>query len=310
MELELHQLERKYAALRVCDRRRQARLRASLSEQGQHQPVLVVAGRAAGRFVLIDGYQRVAALERLGRDTVAAVELALGEAEALLLRHRLAAEGPGSALEEGWLLQRLHEEHGIELAELATRFERSASWVHRRLGLVRWLPEPTQRQVQAGAIPPHAAMKFLLPLARANATACDELVSGIAGAQLSVRAIERIYQAWREGDAEQRARIASHPLLFLSAEEQTRADEPADPGSRSAVEAVLRDIDVVGAICRRVRRRWPHVLASRPEADVLVTVVRAWHETRLAVETLTGALEEGEAHAGRGDARSDPAPAP
>jgi len=289
MDLELHQLERKYAGLRIGDRRRQARLRASLCTQGQHQPVLVVASATAGRFVLIDGYQRVAALECLGRDTVAAVELALGEAEALVLRHRLAAGGPGSALEQGWLLHYLHEEQGIGLPELAARFERTVSWVHRRLGLVRTLPASTQRQVQVGAIPPHAAMKCLLPL---------------------VRAIERLYRAWQEGDAEQRERIVRHPLLFLSAEEAARADEPADPGSLSAVEAVLRDIDVVGAICRRVRRRWPQVRATGPAAHVLASVARAWHETRLAVETLTQAFEEGGAPAGRGDAHGDPAPAP
>ena len=59
MEVEFHQLELKYAALRIADPSRQARLVASLCEHGQQQPVLVV--REAGgtgsieRYVLIDG---------------------------------------------------------------------------------------------------------------------------------------------------------------------------------------------------------------------------------------------------------------
>jgi len=309
MELELHQLDRKHAGLRIGDPARCRRLLASLAEHGQHSAVRVVPAQTAGRFVLIDGYQRVAALAQLGRDTVQAAVLALGEPEALILGHQLACAGRRSALEEAWLLAELHTAHGLGEGELADRLGRSRSWVSRRLALVRVLPASVQQAVRAGQIPAQAAMKSLVPLARANAAQCEELAAGIAAARLGVREIGRLYAGWREGDAEQRARIARHPRLFLSAQQQARAEEPADPGSLSALEAVLRDIDVVGAICRRVRRRWPHVLASRPGADVLAPVTRAWHETCLAVETLTEALEEGDAHAGRGDPNGHPAPA-
>lgn len=89
MEIELHQLEKKYAGLRIADVERPARLLGSLTEHGQQQPVLVV--RAAGgadpieRFVLIAGYARVAALVELKRDVVEATVLDLSEAPAWLL---------------------------------------------------------------------------------------------------------------------------------------------------------------------------------------------------------------------------------
>ena len=69
MELEFHQLEQTYAGLRIADAARTARLVASLCEHGQQQPVLVVRGEDE-RYVLIDGYARVAALGELKRDTV------------------------------------------------------------------------------------------------------------------------------------------------------------------------------------------------------------------------------------------------
>ena len=42
MELEFHQLEKKYTGLRIADAQRTARLVASLCAYGQQQPVLVV----------------------------------------------------------------------------------------------------------------------------------------------------------------------------------------------------------------------------------------------------------------------------
>jgi len=73
MQLEFHQLERRWEHLRVRHAGRHRRLLASLAEVGQQTPIVVVAveGRADG-YVVIDGYKRIAALEQLGRDTVEA----------------------------------------------------------------------------------------------------------------------------------------------------------------------------------------------------------------------------------------------
>ena len=290
MQLDLHQLDRPYAGLRIRDPRQAARWLASLSQGGAAGAVLVVAGSAAGRFVLIDGYARVAALEQLGRDTVDAIVLPLTETEALVLTLQLETQGRRGALEEGWLLQRVQQETGLGLEALAQRFGKSPSWVSRRLGLVEALPESVQQQVRCGAIPSRAALRSLVPLARANAGHCEQLVAGIAGADLSVRAIERLYVGWREGDAAQRERLVAHPLLWLRAEQAQREAEPPDATGATAVEATLQDIDVAGAICRRVRRRLVRGLTPPPESQALFA--RAWQQTRLAFEALGEQLEE------------------
>ena len=46
---------------------------------------MVVAESQADRYVVIDGYKRIAALEQLGRDTVEAVVWPMSEAAAVLL---------------------------------------------------------------------------------------------------------------------------------------------------------------------------------------------------------------------------------
>ena len=133
VDVELHQLELRHAELRIRDADRQKRLSASVAEVGQLVPVVVVA--EGDRFVLIDGYLRVAELARLKRDTATATAWPLGEVEALIHRHHLGASGR-SALEEAWLLAHVARERGLAGDELARHFCRSKSWGSRRLALV------------------------------------------------------------------------------------------------------------------------------------------------------------------------------
>ena len=54
MQLEFHQLERRWEHLRVRHTARQRRLLASLAESGQQTPIVVVAEGQADRYVVID----------------------------------------------------------------------------------------------------------------------------------------------------------------------------------------------------------------------------------------------------------------
>jgi ParB-like chromosome segregation protein Spo0J len=53
MELELHQLERRYEALRTRSAVRERKILASISEIGQQLPIVVV--RDQDRFIVVDG---------------------------------------------------------------------------------------------------------------------------------------------------------------------------------------------------------------------------------------------------------------
>lgn len=130
MRLEFHQLERRGEHLRVRHPARQRRLLASLATAGQQTPIVVVAVEGqSDRYLVIDGYQRITALEQLGRDTVEALVGPMSEAEALLLDGSLRWAEQQSALEQGWLLAEMEHRFGYGLEELARRFDRSVSWV-------------------------------------------------------------------------------------------------------------------------------------------------------------------------------------
>src|SRR6476661_10352060 len=176
MQLEFHQLDRRWEHLRVRHPARQRRLLASLADGVQQSPIGVVAAEGQmDRYVVIDGYKRIAALEQLGRDTVEAVVWPMSEAAAVVLDRSLRLSEHETALEVGWLLAELEQRFGYGLDELALRFDRSVSWVSRRLALVEALPEAIQRQVREGKIAAQVAMKFLVPAVRISLEACQRM---------------------------------------------------------------------------------------------------------------------------------------
>jgi ParB/RepB/Spo0J family partition protein len=235
--------------LRVRHPARQRRLLASLAEAGQQTPIVVVAAEgSADRYVVIDGYKRIAALEQLGRDTVAAVVWPMSEAEAVLLDRSLRLSEHETALEQGWLLTELEQRFGYGLDELARRFDRSVSWVSRRLALVEALPEAIQQQVREGKIPAQVAMKFLVPAARQSLEDCQRMAAIFAQHHCDTREASQLYGAWRQGSPAIRKRILDAPELFFKAQRR-------EVTASTAAAELLRDLEMVAAIVNRAHRR-------------------------------------------------------
>src|ERR1700683_959761 len=237
MELELHQLDRRWEHLRVRHPSRQRRLLASLADSGQQTPIAVVTAEGqADRYVVIDGYKRITALEQLGRDTVEAVAWPMNEAAAVLLDRSVRLSQHEAALEVGWLLAELEQRFDYGLDELARRFDRSVSWVSRRLALVELLPEAIQQQVREGKVPAQAAMKFLVPVARQSLEDCQRMAAIFARHHCDSREAGQLYGAWRQGSPAVRRRILDDPELFFKTQRQAQEKTPAGAPSGSGSE--------------------------------------------------------------------------
>jgi len=250
MQLEFHQLDRRWEHLRVRHPARQRRLLASLAESGQQTPIVVVAAEGqADRYVVIDGYKRITALEQLGRDTVEAVAWPMNEAAAVLLDRSIRLTEHETALEVGWLLAELERRFDYGLDELARRFDRSVSWVSRRLALVEVLPEAIQQQVREGKILAQVAMKFLVPVARQSLENCQRMAGIFDQYHCETREAGQLYAAWRKGSPAVRKRILDDPELFYKTQRQA---EKAPVGTGAEL---LRDLEMVVAIVNRAQRR-------------------------------------------------------
>src|SRR6202790_575843 len=257
MKLEFHQLDRRWEHLRVRSPQRQRRLLASFADAGQQTPIVVVAAGQPDRYLVIDGYKRIAALQQLGRDTVEAVVWPMSEAEALLLDRSLRLSEQETALEQGWLLAELEQRFGYGLEDLARRFDRSVSWVSRRLALVELLPETIQQQVREGTLGAQLAMKYLVPMARVNVEDCGRMAAAFIQHRCDTRQAGQLYAAWRDGSRVVRERILAEPELFLKTQRQA-------PVAKPAAAALDRDLEMAVAILHRAGRRLTEAL---PEMD-------------------------------------------
>lgn len=250
MRLEFHQLDRRWVDLRARQPEPRRRLMTSLAEVGQQTPIVVAAADQPDRYVVIDGYKRIAALEQLGRDTVEAVIWPMLAVEALVLDRSIQMTAHLTALEEGWLLAELEEHCGYGPEELARRFDRSLGWVVRRLALVDRLPKGVQQQVRDGKLSAHIATKFLAPVAEVSLTDCQRMADAFARRRFSTRQAGELYAAWRDSGLVIRQRLLERPELFLKARRQAEPSPPPTPGAE-----LLGELDMVLAITRRANQR-------------------------------------------------------
>ncbi len=251
--LDLHQLDAPYAQTRVQRPEQIRRLMASIDADGQRVPLVVVA--EGSRWVLVDGYQRWAALQRLGRDT-AQVEVWEGPLAAALVqvlaRHQGRAFEP---IEQAWVLSAALAE-GLSQRALAAALGKDASWVSRRLALLSQLSEPVQEAVRQGVLPSWAASRVFVPLARANAADAESLLAALHNEPLSTRELATWYAHY--GQANRTARphggpaAAVHPSLA----------EPGHPAAQRPRDAVAGR---VGAAAPTTPAPGAHVAAlARP----------------------------------------------
>jgi hypothetical protein len=291
VDIDLHQLELRHRDLRIHDGEQRRRLIGSIAEIGQQVPVIVI--RDAERLVLIDGYLRVEALRRLHRDTAVATTWPLSEIDALL-HHRHLTISKRAALEDAWLLGRLRD-HGLTMEDLARRLCRSKSWVSHRLGLLDELAVSAQERVRAGTVPPHAAMKYLVPFARANKRQCERLLAGLGDTRVSVREVGALYAAWKIADRAGKQRIVDEPLLFLRALASTTSAANEDES-----ESLLKDLTTLAAIAWRAGRR------VRDGGRFTAGLTRAWRAASEAFAALGATIEE--MHAGPDHSTDHPDP--
>ncbi|MCP3870558.1 MAG: ParB N-terminal domain-containing protein, partial [Gammaproteobacteria bacterium] len=184
LESDLHQLELRFASLRMRQPRVVDRLTRSIEQNGQLVPVVAVAEQH-NRWVLIDGYLRIEALRRLSRDT-AQIELWDCPLAQALLMVLVRVQGRAwEAIEEGAIIRELITRFELPQREVARQLGRDVSWVNRRLSLVQGLSEALFTAICRGELSTWAASRVLVPLARANNDQAQTLLTALQRDPLS-----------------------------------------------------------------------------------------------------------------------------
>jgi hypothetical protein len=110
-EVDLHRLILRYGRSRIRRPRDLHRLADSIERHGQSSPVATVAGED-GNLVLIDGYLRVEAARRCGKDTVLVDVWPCKEDEAIARVLSRSQERPWEAIEQAALIAELQGRFG------------------------------------------------------------------------------------------------------------------------------------------------------------------------------------------------------
>jgi len=291
LRLDLHALIPRFAPLRLHDPARLARLVSSIERQGQLMPVVAVPeAEQADQWVLIDGYRRREALQRLGADRIWVDVWARSVDEALLASLARGPERAWEAIEEAALIAELSSRHSLQA--IARELGRDVSWVSRRLSLIKTLPEELLDEVRKGRISLWAATRILVPLARANSTHAHTLLEQLAHQPLSTRELKRLYEQYRHATRVQRQRLVENPALLLQAldsREQARADQRLAAGPEGAW---CHDLKVVAQILKRLVRQVPTLFAAAQDGVERERLERAFRPAQTQFQRLAQALAE------------------
>ena len=286
LEVDLHRLDLRFLDARLQEPRAVEALARSIEQSGQLLPCIVVRDEGGDRLILIDGYRRILALRRLGRDTACVESWACDLAQALLTVLARVHGRPVAALEEALLLRELVHGQGLSEREVARRSGRDVSWVSRRLALVCGLPDGLLDAVRKGTVSTWAATRVLAPLARANTDHATQLLSALDSTLLSSRDLQTWFQHYRTAPRAAREHMVSHPRLFIQSL-HARDEQRADAGVRAGPEGqCLADVRHLLAVIKRLRPCW-----SMGDPPVFPEPLqKALRDLRIALNTLQADL--------------------
>jgi ParB family chromosome partitioning protein len=279
LELDLYRLELRFAETRLPEPRAIARLAQSIEQSGQLIPCVAVPADGAPplgseRWVLIDGYRRVAALKRLGRDTaqvqVWRCELAQGLLQALACAQARRLD----PIEEALLLRELLEGFGLTQHELARRSGRDVSWVNRRLTLLTGLPQECLAAVRAGTLSCWAATRVLAPVARANPAHAAALLQAAREQPLSTRELSEWFAHYQRASRPVRERMVGQPGLFLKALRVRQQDRDVDELRSGPEGQIVSDLRHLDALIGRLRERLAALPGQELSREVLEVLWR------------------------------------
>lgn len=289
--LEIAHLDLRYAHTRIRRLEALLPLMRSVEQWGQLRPVSVVPSDPPCH-VLVDGYRRVEALRRCGKDMVLAEVWSCGEREALLALLMREQDRRWEALEEASVIRELHERHELSQESIARLLGKDKSWVCRRLSLLSALPEQVLESVRNGHLSPWAAGRVLAPLARANPEHATALSRVLSQEPLSTRELWEFFHHYQKANRKQRQNMVLNPVLFLKALRAKEEESRTHCLKEGPEGKWLKDMKGVAHILVRLRSTLPLVIypgQGNLDRRVLLT---AFEDARSAFVSLEKHIQE------------------
>ncbi|MBF8274843.1 MAG: chromosome partitioning protein ParB [Magnetococcales bacterium] len=302
IDLELHQVDRRFQGLRMRNLTALNLLTRSLEEAGQLVPVLVIPAEQVGMWILIDGYMRVEALKRLEREVVQAEVFHGSEEEALMVHLAHGQARTWEVIEEAAMIRELHDRFDCSLRLLAARVGRSASWVSRRISLIRELPEEVLERVLQGRLSVWAATRILLPLARANSDHAKSLLKYIESNVLSTRQLQSLWHHYQQSGEVVRQQLMAAPDLFFKSMHALEMERENPHLEESLEETWEKEARIIRHILERLLRLTPRIFVPGLPDALLLNLRRPIQRLDGLLSQLNLQIQECSSHAQSGPA--------
>jgi hypothetical protein len=249
--VERSSLDLRYEGYRLRDDATEARLLASIRQRGIERPLAGVT--APGGRILLNGFKRQRAADKLAIDCVPFVSLGQDEATGILNLMRGSAEMALDIVEESRFLGELLSVHGMSVEDVTEQLSRSKAWVSMRRGLLEEMSPAIQEILFRGSFPVYAYLYTLRPFMRMNSVGrgpVERFMDALAGKGLSLRDIELLAHAYFDGPPSLREAIDGGKWGW-SLEQMKNV--PADPQACNPFErALLRDLERLHTSIQRV----------------------------------------------------------
>jgi len=285
-QIEIVHLDLKYSHTRIRNINAAVRMSESMQRFGQISPVIVVPAKPLG-FTLMDGYIRIAALKRCGKDTVKAQIWQCSEQEAMLQVFARTQDRRWEVFEQAILIKELKINFELSHAKIAGFLGKAKSFVTRRLALLDSLDDKTREHVRSGAISVWSAARVLVPLARANPEHVKLLTENLAKEALSTRELASLFKHYKKSNKKVRMEIVSRPHLFLKVLKANQAEAQSQQIGQGPEGKWLKDIQVVKHMLYRLKNNTALVLyesQSQLDRRLLLT---AFEDTQAVFLSLT-----------------------
>jgi len=251
-EIEIAHLNLRYAHTRIRNINSERRLSESLECHGQLTPVVVVPQNPLG-YVLLDGYLRVAALKRLGKDLVKA-EIHEQEQETLIQIMCRSQTRRWEVFEHAKLIKEAMIRFDYSQMDMARFLGKSESFISRRLLVLESLDEEMRNHVQQGRVSIWSATRILAPLARANSGHARQLAEHVTAHPFTTRELMAWFNAYRGANKKNRSIMVDNPRIVLNALKVTTETAEADSIRDGAEGRWIKDIKIVTQMLRRLAR--------------------------------------------------------
>ncbi len=270
IEVEVAKVNRKHEEHRQRSASREKQLLLSIMERGIEEPLQGVLS-STGDAILLDGFKRFRCAVKIGMGSIPFVSVSDDEVAAILSLLKVSNTKALTMLEQSAFVEELKSVHGLSVAEIAKRLERSKAWVLVRIKARSEMSDATAKTILAGNFPFYSYFYTLHPFMRVTGVASksevDEFVSLTSGRGLSTRDIELLSNAYFRGGDSIKSQLKNGDVgwCLQKLKDQRQRDDAADVAALTEVEKKnLRDLEILQGCMARLYLKLSHPESKNP----------------------------------------------